>query len=409
MNEIGGLTDIRSCSVPRCTATLRTCAATGDLLSVDIYSPKFLYHSYYRLSAKIAAAEGKRFLVVEAPAIHPESFGWIADVGGPSAGAIVWAGKEDGYGFIKFDGTRRDENAQIFKQFSTAFAANKQKYGSYKPGSIRVYFPEETLYYSISERNHVDTFMHICDYMNPDELEPVLTDELSKLPKEAYIFVLERTIPLKAIKALEELGDRVICPHAYFVDENGIRHQRQSQPKDFYAQLLSVPAGKKLLDAFQRIEEKENNVSLKYSGSTVLSPSELAVVNQVIGGRENDLANLIDGSINEGITFSDKQQAEKIIIRLNQSRMIYGAFVQFYEGDGQMIGPSPLPTQVKILTSEDGVTYTEPTGMTRAELAMRSRVRFSPLRARYVCFDFGENTRASGLKIEELGVIGERR
>lgn len=409
LNEIGGLTDIRSCSVPRCTATLRTCAATGDLLSVDVYAPKFLYSSYYRLAAKIAAAEGKRFLVVEAPAIHPESFGWIGDVGGPSAGAIAWSGKEDAFGFIKFDGTRREDNAQQFKLFSTAFSADRQRYDRYKPGIIRVYFPEETLYYSISERNHVDTFMHICDYMKPDELEPVLTDELATLPKEAYIFVLERTIPLRAIKALEKLGDRVICPHTYFVDEYGVKHQRPAQPKDFYIRLLTVPDGKKLLDAFQRVEEKENNVGLKYSGSTVSSPSELAAVNQVIGGRENDLANLIDGSINEGITFSDKQQPERVYIRLNQSRIIYGAFVQFYEGDGQMVGPSPLPKQVKILTSEDGVTYTEPIGITGAELAMRSRVRFTPVRARYVCFDFGENTRSSGLKIEELGVLGERR
>lgn len=409
LNEIGGMNDIRSVSVPRCSATLRTCAATGDLLSVDIYAPKYLYHSYYRTAAKIAASEGKRFLVVEAPAIHPESFGWIADVGGPSAGAIAWAGKEDAFGFMKFDGTRRDENAQKFKQFATAFAADSGRYGSYKPGSVRVYFPEETLYYSLTARNQVDAWQHICDYMNADELEPVLTDELTKLPAGAHIFVLERTIPLKAIKTLSKLGDRVICPHTYFVDEYGNRHQREAQPEDFYAQLRAVPDGAKLLDAFQRVEEKENTVSLKYSGTTASSPSELASVNQVIGGRENDLANLIDGSINEGITFADKQQPEKVYLRLNQSRMIYGAFVQFYEGDGQMVGPSPLPPQVKISTSEDGVTYTEPTGITGAAPAMRPHIRFTPIRARYVCFDFGENTRASGLRIEELGVLGERR
>lgn len=404
LGEFGGLNDIRSCTVPRCNATLRTCAATGDLLSVDIYAPKFLYHSYYRTAAKIAAAEGKRFLVVEAPAIHPESFGWIADVGGPSAGAIAWAGKEDAFGFIKFDGTRRDENAQQFKQFTKAFAAQR-----YKPGSIRVYFPEETLYYSITARNQMDAYQHVCDYMNPKELELVLTDELTKLPADVPIFVLERTIPLRAIKAFAKLGDRVICPHTYFVDEYGDRHQRATQPNDFYARLLSVPDGKKLLDAFQRVEEKENNVGFKYSGATVSSPSELAVVNQVIGGRENDLANLIDGSINEGITFSDKQQPEKVYLKLNQSRMIYGAFVQFYEGDGQMVGPSPLPAQVKILTSEDGVTYTEPAGTTGASPAMRPHIRFTPLRAKYICFDFGKNTRPTGLKIEELGALGERR
>ncbi len=408
LNEIGGMCDVRSVSVPRCSASLRTCAATSDVLSVDLYAPKFLYHSYYRLSAKIAAAEGKPFFVVECPSIHPEAFGWVADVGGHSAGVVAWSGREDAFGFIKFDGTRRDENAQKFKRFAEAFAADRERYGKYKPGSIRVYFPEETLYYSLTESNHTDAFMHICDYMKPDELEPVLTDELTRLPDGAHIFVLEKTIPRRAIQALAKLGDRVICPHSYFVDEYGVKHQRTA-PKDFYARLRSVPDGDKLLDAFQRVEEKENNISLKYSGATVSSPSELAAANVVISGRENDLLNLIDGSISEGITFSDKQQEEKVVIRLARGRTVYGAFVQLYAGNGQMTGPSPLPAQVKITVSEDGVNYTEPKSITGASPAMRNHIRFAPIRARYVCFDFGENTRSSGLKIEELGVIGERR
>lgn len=408
LNEIGGMTDIRSCTVPRCSASLRTCAATGDVLSVDLYAPKFLYHSYYRLSAKIAVAEGKPFFVVECPSIYPEAFGWIADVGGHSAGVVAWSGKEDGFGFIKWDGTRREDNAQKFKEFAEAFVADRARYGKYKPGSIRVYFPEETLYYSLTASNHTDAWMHVCDYMKPDELEPVLTDELAKLPKDAHIFVLEKTMPRRAIQALAKLGDRVICPHSYFVDEYGDKHHRTA-PNDFYARLKSVPDGDKLLDAFQRVEEKENNVSLKYSGATVSSPTELAAANLVIAGRENDLANLIDGNINEGITFSDKQQVEKVVIRLNQGRTIYGAFVQLFAGDGQMTGPSPLPQQVKITVSEDGVNYTEPKDITGVSPAMRNHIRFTPIRARYICFDFGENTRSSGLKIEEVGVIGERR
>lgn len=408
LNEIGGMNDVRSVGVPRCSATLRTCAATSDVLSVDLYAPMFHYHSYYRLSAKIAAAEGKRFFVVECPSIHPESFGWVADVGGASAGVVAWSGKEDAFGFIKFDGTRRDENAQKFERFAEAFAADRERYGKYKPGSIRVYFPEETLYYSLTARNYTDAWMHICDYMKPDELEPVLTDELTKLPKDAYVFVLDRTIPRRAIQALAKLGDRVICPHSYFVDEYGVKHQRTA-PNDFYARLNSVPDGDKLLDAFQRVEEKENNVSLKYYGTTISSPTELAAVNVVIAGRENDLANLIDGSINEGVTFSDKQQPEKVVLRLAHGRTIYGAFVQLFAGDGQMTGPSPLPRQVRITVSEDGVNYTEPAGITGTSPAMRNHIRFNPIRARYICFDFGENTRSSGLKIEELGVIGERR
>jgi hypothetical protein len=408
LNEFGGMNDIRTVGVPRTNATLRTCAATSDIVSVDLYGPKFLYYSYYRTVGKIAASEGKRFLVVEASAVAPQTFGWIAEAGGPSAGALAWCGKEDVFGFIKNDGTRRDANAQRFKQFCKAFAADPGRYGHYTPGHIRVYFPEETLYYSITARNQMDAYQHICDNMKPEELEPVLTDELAKLPPGAPIFVLERTIPLKAIKALAKLGSRVICPHSYFVDEFGGRHDR-NVPKDFYAHLRVAPDGAKLLDVFQRVEEKENNVAYRYYGTTASSPSGLANANQVIPGRDNDLGNLIDGSIFDGVTFADKRQPEKVFLRLNQSKMIYGAFVQFYEGDGQAVAPSPLPAQVRILISADGVTYSEAAGISGANVAMRSRVRFAPVRTRYICFDFGENTRAIGLKIEELGVLGERR
>ena len=408
LNELGGMTDIRSCGVPRCTATMRTCAATSDIVSADLYSPKFLYYSYYRTLAKICAVEGKRFSVVEAAATKPETFGWIADIGGPTAGTLAWSGKEDAYGFIKWDGTRREENARRFRELRDKVESDPERYQEYKPGHIRVYFPEETYYYTISSRNSMDAYQHICDNMTPEELEPVLTDELAKLPAGSLIYVLERTLPLKAIKALNQLGDRVVCPHTYFIDESGATHPRMFVDKDFYARLLSTPDGSKLLDAFQRVEEKENNVSYRFYGATISSRSELAAVNVVIPGRENTLSQLIDGSINEGITFADKAQKESVTLSLPSSKEIYGAFVQFYEGDGQDVGASALPKEIVVSTSMDGVNYSEVARLSGSDVTMRPHIRFKPVLARHIVIDFGENTRNSGLRIEELGAVGQR-
>lgn len=409
LNEMGGMHDIRSVSIPRCTATMRTCAATSDIVAADLYAPRYLYYSYYRTLAKICAVEGKRFSVVEAAATKPETFGWIADVGGPTAGTLAWSGKEDAYGFIKWDGTRRDENVRAFKALLDKIESDPERYQQYKPGRIRVYFPEETYYYSISSRNSMDAYQHICDHMSPEELEPVLTDELAKLPAGSLIYVLERTLPLKAIKVLEKMGDRVVCPHEYFIDEFGSRHDREFTDKDFYVRLASTPDGAKLVDAFQRVEEKENNVSYRFYGTTISSPTELAAVNQVISGRDNDLSYLIDGSVNEGVTFADKQQKEVVTLNLAQGRVIYGAFVQFHEGDGQNVKASALPPEITISSSLDGVSYSEVARVTGSDITMRPHIRFKPVRAKRVMISFGENTRNSGLKIEELGVIGQRR
>lgn len=408
LNELGGMGDIRTVGVPRTNATMRTAAVTGDIVSADMYGPRFMYYSFYRTLSKICAVEGKKLFIAEAAATKPETFRWIADIGGPSAGAVAWVGKEDDYGFIKWDGTRRTENGLKFLDLKNAYTMDRARYDSYKPGRIQVYFPEETLAYSISARNQMDSYMHICDYMAPEELEPVLTDELPNLSPDRRIYVLERTIPLKAIKALEKMGDRVICPHEYFIDENGMRHMRKASGTDFYKRLLSDPDGAKLLDVFQRVEEKEQNVAYRYYGTTISSPTELAAVNQVIGGRENDINYLIDGSTNEGITFADKKQNEVVYIKLNQPKAIYGAFVRFFHGDGQMVEASRLPASIAIRTSMDGVNYSEAAKLTGAEVSMRPHIRFKDVQARFISIDFGENPGTTGLKMEELGVLGKR-
>lgn len=409
LGELGGLNDIRSVRTPRTNATMRTCAATSGIVGVDIYAPRFLYYSYYRIVAKISAAEEKRFSVVEAAATKPETFGWIAEIGGPTAGTLAWAGKEDAYGFIKFDGTRREENLSKFKELIEKMLADPKKYREYKPGHIRVYFPEETYYYSITKRNSMDAYQHVCDHMSPEELEPVLTDELIGLPSGSLLYVLERTLPLKAIKTLQEMGDRVICPHEYFVDEFGQRHDRKYVDDDFYARLLSAPDGGKLLDVFQRVEEKENNVACRFYGTTISSSAELAAANCVVPGRENILSQLIDGSIYEGVTFADKPQKEVVALHLLHPKTIYGAFVQFYEGDGQEVKASLLPSEITVSTSMDGMDYSEVATISGRDVTMRPHIRFKPVAARHVIISLGENTRNSGLKIEELGILGQRR
>lgn len=409
LNELGGLSDIRSVRTPRTNATMRTCAITSDIVAADLYAPQYLYYSYYRTLAKISAVEGKRFSVVEAAATKPETFVWIAEVGGPTAGTLAWAGKEDAYGFITFDGTRREENAHKFKELTETMLSNAKRYREYTRGRIQVYFPEETYYYSISERNSMDAYQHICDHMHPEELEPVLTDELAKLPKGSLIYVIERTLPLKAIEVLNRLGNRVICPHEYFIDEFGRRHDRTCVDEDFYGRLLSTPDGEKLLDTFLRVEEKENNLAYRYYGTTITSPSELAPVNLVIPGRENDLTQLIDGSIFEGVTFADKKQHEIVTLKLPFPRTIYGAFVQFYEGDGQNVHASELPKEITVSISLDCVNFSEVAKISGRDITIRPRARFEPILARWIMIDFGENDRDSGLRIEELGVIGQRQ
>jgi len=409
LNELGGLNDIRSVRTPRTNATMRSCAVTSDIVGADLYAPQFLYYSFYRTLAKISAVEGKRFSIVEAAATKPETFVWIADVGGPTAGTLAWSGKEDAYGFIKFDGTRREENGRKFKELTEIILGNRERYRDYKPGHIQVYFPEETYYYTISGRNSMDAYQHICDNMSPEELEPVLTDELTRLPKGSLIYVLERTLPLKAIEALNRLGKRVICPHEYFIDEYGKHHDRKYVDEDFYARLLSTPDGAKLLDVFQRVEEKENNLAYRYYGTTIISPTELAPANMVVPGRENDLAQLIDGSIYEGVTFADKQQQEVVILHLPHPKTVYGAFVQFYEGDGQDVKASALPDEISVLVSMDCVNYSEVAKVSGNDVTMRPHIRFEPVLARRIMLDFGVNNRNSGLKIEEVGAIGQRR
>jgi hypothetical protein len=271
-----------------------------------------------------------------------------------------------------------------------------------------VYFPEDTLHYSISDLNHVDAFHHICDFMMPEDLELVLTDEIDKVPADARIYVLERTLPLEAITRLEKLGDRVLSPHEFFVDENGAKHPRKIPNPDFFAQLQSYPEAPKLLDVFRRVEEKADNISYYSEGATVSTQTELAAANEVLPDRPHKLTNLIDGSIYDGVTFADKEQDEAVVIALKAPGRVIGVFVDYYEGDGQQVPPSRVPDQTTISVSSDGTMFKQVAVLDGKGVTSRSRVRFAPVEATHVRFDFGKNTAKRGLRLVELGVVGKQ-
>ncbi len=407
LNAIGALADIRSATVPSCAASMRTAALTGDFLSADLYSDSLEYYSHYRTLSKVAAAAGSKLLIAEVPGVKPRAFKLVADVGGPSAGALAWCGREDVWGLIKGDGSRRLENGKKWHDLYQSYTGDWNRYANYKAGSVFVYFPEETLTYTVSEINHIDAFNHICDFMLPEELELVLTDEIDKIPADARLYVLERTLPLQAIRRLEKMGGRVVTPHESFLDENGKEHARQSFSRDFFADLQSFPEGGKLLDVFRRVEEKSKNVAYWFEGATLSSLSALAAKNDVLPDRPNKLTNLADGSYNDGVTFADTVQNEAVCVALKTARPVYGAFVDYFEGDGQQIPASRIPEKVTVSASLDGKVYKQVAVLNAEAVTSRSRVRFAPTEASHIRFDFGTNTLGCGLRLVEIGVLGK--
>jgi len=407
LNSVGALADIRSATVPSCAASMRTAAETGDFISADLYSDSLEYYSHYRTLSKFAAVAGTRLFIAEVPAVKPRAFQLVAEVGGPSAGAMAWSGREDVWGLIKGDGTRRIENGQAWKSLHQTYTGNPGRFATYQPGTVHVYFPEETLNYSVSDRNHIDAFNHICDDMKPEDLELVLTDELDKLPRNVRVFVLELTLPERAIKQLAKVGNRIFSPHAFFVDENGKKHPRKISRRDFFAELQALPEGEKLLDVFRRVEEKTDHVAFWFDGAEIFTTSALALHNDVLPGRPNKLTNLTDGSHTDGITFADVEQDESVTITLKTPRRIHGAFVDYFEGDGQQTPPSRIPDKVVLSVSLDGKIYAPVASLTGAVVGARSRVRFTPVAASYLRFEFGKNTARRGLRLVEIGVIGK--
>ncbi|RKX47302.1 MAG: hypothetical protein DRP64_01440 [Verrucomicrobia bacterium] len=406
LNQFAGLADIHTVSTPRCNATAMTCAMTSDQLSADLYSETVEYYSHYRTYSKIAASQGKKLLIVEVPAIKPRSFQLVADVGGPSGGALAWCAKWDLWGFLKDDGTRQVENANEWAKLYQSYNADRELFSEYRKGTVHVYFPWETLSYTISDMNFSAAYAHVCDHMMPKDLEIVLTPELKDIPADVPIYVLGRTLPKEAIEELNRRGDQVVSFHDWFMDENGKKHPRGVSNEEFFEKLGSLPGGEKLMDAFLRVEEKANNVAYHFMRGSISSETVLAEKNQVLPGRPQRFENLISGDLNSGITFDDRKQEEVLLVELGQPREVYGAFVEFFEGDGQFNMPSRLPERIVISVSEDGDKFTEVAVLSGDAVQMQACLRFKPTTAKWIGFDFGKNTAGSGLKLVNTGVLG---
>ena len=403
--ELAGWLDIRSVSYVKTNASVRTHALTSDFLTADTYAPAGQYAFYYRTLAKIAHSVGKGYLVAEVSAVQPAAFEAIAEAGGPVAGVLAWVGKEDTFGLFKMDGTLRQDNAEAFARLYQRLTDPSSQSDRYVPGRVHVYLPEETLEFAITRTNFMDAYFHICDALPAKDLEPVLTDDLAGLPPDVPVFVLEQVLPRRAIAELSRLGPRLICPHRFFIDENGERVEREDAPDDFWAELVQAEGGADLAESFARVWEKANNLADVTRGGAAQVQAKLADRNVVISGRPNDPANLVDGSIFEGVTLADEPQDESVELILPREETVSFAFVELFEGsEAEQIPASRVPLAARISLCGDDGEFRE-VAATIAVAGPRLRLSFAPTVARRARFDFGANDTGKGMGIVEMGVL----
>lgn len=396
-----GMYDTRSGNPPACNWGIRTHAITSDALAADNYQYPQKALTAYRTIAKITASEKKPYMAVEINGQSPAAFDAMMKVSGPIRGALVWCGKEDAFGLIKMDGSVNTDSLNAVKRLFRHLNDRKPEQKRYIPGTAYVYYPEETYRSAVLKSGHLDAYDHVCDILSPSVFEPVLTSELLKLPDDAPVYVLEKSIPGKAIKALNQLGDRVICPHPYFIGESGKRIERSYVPKDFYTELRKSKYGAELLDSFLRVEEKEYNVSFRDEGAKASTSSELSAANEISAGVPYNPMDLIDGDpVASRIVFADKRQHEYIDVELPAAKSVYGAFIETAFED-----PGRRPTRIEILVSDDGISWRE-VYATSTIKSDRIHIRFKLAAARYVRFDLGESADSTGTRLMEVGVLG---
>jgi hypothetical protein len=379
---------------PKCNWSMATHARTGDFLAADSYEREGPLGVFWRTAAKIAAREGTPFAAVEVNGAGVRGLDVIRRASGPTRGALVWDARSADFGLIAADGGPREDRLAALQRFSAAMSGGAVS--PYRAGRVHVYYPEETYEYTCLRRSHLDAYERVCDQLPPEDLEPVLTDDLDKLPPDVPVFVLERHLPHRAIVALNRLGRRVVSPHRTFVDESGTNVARSWRPPDFYAQLLSCPDGPALLDAFQRVEEKERDIATLDDGATALCDSSFVAEYGEFG-----INNLVDGDpVASRIMFADRQQPEVIHVRLPRPEYVDGAFLETAVED-----PGRTPARVQVLVSTDGVTWT-PVATATDIKADRVHLRFPATIASAVRFDLGTCTDAVGSRVMEVGVLG---
>ncbi|WP_319586116.1 discoidin domain-containing protein [uncultured Desulfobulbus sp.] len=396
-----GYYDAQTGNPPACNWGIRTHAITSDVLAADNYQYPQKMLTAYRTIAKIAASEKKSYMAVEINGQSPAAFEAMMSASGSIRGALVWCGKEDAFGLIKTDDSTNKASLDAVKKLFTHLKDRKPEQTRYIPGTVYVYFPEETYRSAVLKSSHLDAYDHVCDTLSPSVFEPVFTSELLKLPGDAPIYVLEKYLPTKAIKAINQLGSRIICPYSYFVDENGRRIERSYVPKDFYADLQKSKYGAELLDAFMRVEEKEFNAAYKDEGAKAFTTSEFKSENEINPGALYNPMDLIDGDpVASRIVFADKLQDEYIDVELPVSKLVYGAFMETaFEDAGRRLA------NVTIRVSDDGKSWQD-VYTTSAIKSDRIHIRFKPMMARFVRFDLGQSTDAIGTRLMEIGVLG---
>ncbi len=400
-----GMHDGRTVKPVRCTASIATHALTSDVIAIDSYQLPNIFKVNYRVAAKAAYLQGKKFISVETLAWSTALNSAMLEVGGPTRGVLLWAGKEDMCGLIMANGTRREAAIAAAGNMFQTIRNNASTYATYQPGSARVYFPDETYEYMVLRGSHLDSYERLCDSLPVSSLEPVFTSELGSLPAGVPVFVLERRLPRAAIDALNALGSRVVCPHPSFIDESGQTVARSYVPPDFYAQLNSTANGPALLGAFQREEEKERSVSFPDLGAAVRTSSFLAPGSTWAYNLD---WNAIDGDHASGLVFADTSQTERIDVDLLQPRYIYGAGVQLFSGDIVGRARSVPEGGITVKTSTNGTSWTTvatvPSGSITTDTV---HIRFTARLARYARFELGSNTNGVGTQVIGVSLLAQ--
>lgn len=406
-NEICGLYDIATAKELRMNASLMTLAQGSDVLFLDQYGPPAVLKVNYRTAAKIAHFYGKKILVAEICGRQINSFSAVAESGGPSRGALIWAGMdsqdESQFGIVRFDGSIFLDRMLAAKRLGNFFRKYPRNFSEYRPGRLLVYTPMETWSYAVLEKNYVDAYARLFETIPAEDIEPVLTEELKKLPADVPIYVFDKVLPRQAIEELNRRGRQVVCPHSEFIDENGEKIKRSYVPSDFFGELTRLRDGMAMYEAFRVAVDKEKAVTYPALGAEASGMSELAEKNLVLEDRPNIWINAIDGSVCDGVTFATKAQNESVDVRLAKAQPISSAFVDFYQGDGQKVGPSRLPRVIRILGSEDNQEFREIGTIATTVGKYYYSEDFPAVSAKYLRFDFGYNDGKEGIRLANLG------
>ena len=396
-DSFGGLGQVKGGNPPNCNWSLRTHALTSDLLAADSYQHRDRFMASYRTVEKLAWLHGIPWFAVEVNSQSSDAMKWLVELGGDNAGSLVWDGRDPGpFGLMDDKGGFRP---------SIDTAAYLWEYGErarrpYTSGRIYVYYPEESYEYMVSWENYLDCYCQafLC-VAHPNDIEPVTTEELLTLDMNREIYVFEQNIPRAAAENLNRRGDKCICPHSYFVDEDGRRVPRSRMPADFWKSLARTKYGLQLEPAFRAVELKAGNAACPEKGASVSVSGALFETDS--GMPHNVPAHLIDGDrVASRIMFADVPQREEVTVTLGREYEVRGVFfVTEAEDRGR------IPAELNIYVSSDGAKY-DLVYAAKPEIKTNlNRADFAPVKARYVRFDFGENDGGPGTRLMEIGVL----